>query len=597
MQRYRAVAIDFDGTLTTGREPAPEVLKAVLDYRKGGGAVILCTGRILDELRSDFPDVNRHFDAIVGENGAVRWTPEAGERALATPVDEGLERALRAEGAAIRRGTVILALHGTMAGAAAREITRLGLDAQLVHNRTELMILPAGLTKGTGLLEVLAELGISHHCTAAVGDAENDHAMLAACELGVATANAVESLKRRADVVLSQPNGSGVIEFLQGAIIRGEVVVHPERWRLEIGTAEDGAIVSLPGSDVDVLIAGSTGSGKSHLAGLLIERAADAGYTVCIVDPEGDHGHLDQLRGVLGVGAPAPPPEPAAIARLLRHRFTSVVIDLSLLNADEQREYWQALTPVLDELRRATGSPHWIVLEEADRLLAGNALGGGDRSASSGYCLVTYHPDSLAPQVLDEIDCVLALRGAECFARLPIRDATGALPVPDPQRTFTLEAGTALIADRDGIRTFRPADRRTRHIRHWHKYLSGDVSSARRFHFRDSSGTTGRSAGNLGEFHREIRRATPAVLVHHLRSGDLSRWLQDVIRDDAIAEEARAIERWHQAEARPDLEVARSALLRLIENRYALTGWSRADTSALTPTPLNCTTVGGLFAS
>jgi hypothetical protein len=578
MQRYRAVAIDYDGTLTSNVRPLPEVLKAVLTYREAGGTAILCTGRILTELRLDFPDVQEHFDAIVGENGGVRWTPSSGERALAAPVDESLERALRAEGAALRRGSVLLATSGATADAAAREITRQGLDAQLVHNRAELMILPAGISKGTGLLEVLAELGISHHSTAGIGDAENDHALLQVCELGVAVANAVEALKRHADVVLSQPAGFGVIEFLQGPLVRGEVVVHPERWRLEIGATDDGRIVSVPGSDVDLLIAGPTGSGKSHLAGLLIERAAESGYTLCVIDPEGDHGDLDQLRGVLRLGAPGEPPQPDEIARLLRHRFTSVVIDLSLLGADEQREYWHALSPVLDALRKATGSPHWIILDEADRFLSGSSLGGVQRdTAAGGYCFITYHPDALVTHVLEEIDCVLALRGAECFARMPILDATGALPSPDPERTFTLERGLALIADREGVRTFRPAQRRTRHLRHWHKYLHGEISPALRFHFRDSTGPTGLSAGNLVEFHRGIRRASTAVLAHHLRNGDLSRWLQDVVQDDVIAEEARAVERWQQCESQPDLEVARRALLRMIETRYALFNSNQAE--------------------
>ena len=33
--------------------------------------MLLATGRILTELRADFPDVDEHFDAIVAENGAV----------------------------------------------------------------------------------------------------------------------------------------------------------------------------------------------------------------------------------------------------------------------------------------------------------------------------------------------------------------------------------------------------------------------------------------------------------------------------------------------------------------------------------------------
>lgn len=569
MHRFRAVAIDYDGTLTTDLRPRDDVLDAIREYRDTGGTVVLCTGRILSELRSVFPEYDRHFDAAVGENGAVCWCPGAGERPLAPPVDEALERALRAGGVPLRRGSVLLATQGAATELASAEIARLGVDAQLIHNRSELMLLPSGVTKGTGLVEVLAELGISRHSTAGIGDAENDHGLFDACEVGIAVANAVESLKRRADVVLGEADGSGVIEFLRGAVARGEILVHPDRWRLEIGTTCDGEAVRLPGSDIDLLIAGSTGSGKSHLAGLVIEQAVSLGYTVCVVDPEGDHRDLARLRGVLTIGGTDGTPEPADVVRLLRNRFTSVVIDLSLLDGREQVAYWGRLGEALQALRVETGTPHWIVLEEADRLLGDRMLRDpAVPHAPSGFCLVTYHPEALSAAVLAEIDCVLALRGAECFARIPVLDAAGAPPRHDAERMFTLESGMALLADREGLRRFRPAPRRTRHVRHWHKYLTGQVAPRLRFHFRDRNGPTGRSAGNISELHRELRRATSGVLLHHLQNGDVSRWLLDVIRDDSVAEDVRGLERWIQAESRPDSEVARRALLRTIERRY-----------------------------
>ena len=62
------------------------------------------------------------------------------------------------------------------------------------------MILPAGVTKGSGLLEALGELGLSQHNTIGVGDAENDHSLLEVCEIGVAVANAVDAIRAHADV-------------------------------------------------------------------------------------------------------------------------------------------------------------------------------------------------------------------------------------------------------------------------------------------------------------------------------------------------------------------------------------------------------------
>lgn len=67
---FRAVAIDFDGTLADGRV-APDTLAALAEVRARQIRVILVTGRIMDELRAVFPDAGDHVDAVVAENGAV----------------------------------------------------------------------------------------------------------------------------------------------------------------------------------------------------------------------------------------------------------------------------------------------------------------------------------------------------------------------------------------------------------------------------------------------------------------------------------------------------------------------------------------------
>ncbi len=97
-----------------------------------------------------------------------------------------MSAALSARGVAHRSGQVLVACAAADEPAALEVIRELGLDCQLVRNRGELMILPAGVTKGTGLLAALGELGLSPHNAIGVGDAENDHSLLDACEIGVA---------------------------------------------------------------------------------------------------------------------------------------------------------------------------------------------------------------------------------------------------------------------------------------------------------------------------------------------------------------------------------------------------------------------------
>lgn len=214
---FRAVAVDYDGTLTCRRRPDDDVLRAVAAARTTGIKVVLVTGRILAELRGDFPDVMDHFNLVVAENGAV-LANGAIERPLAGMVDPALGEALSRWGIPVRRGQVLLACDASHDMVVLEEIHRLGFDYQLVYNRSSLMVLPPGVSKGSGVYEALGQLGISYHNAVGIGDAENDHALLSQCELGVA----MEALRAKADVVLPEPNGVGLAAFLDGPIMAGD---------------------------------------------------------------------------------------------------------------------------------------------------------------------------------------------------------------------------------------------------------------------------------------------------------------------------------------------------------------------------------------
>ena len=143
MGYFRAVAVDFDGTLAEGGCPDLAVLDALTEVRAQGLRVVLATRRILAELQATFPDVDDHVDAVVAENGALVTGP-AGPRLLAPPVAEELAAALAARGVSCRQGEVLVACSGDDEHVVLAEVRRLGLDCQLVRNRGELMVLPAG---------------------------------------------------------------------------------------------------------------------------------------------------------------------------------------------------------------------------------------------------------------------------------------------------------------------------------------------------------------------------------------------------------------------------------------------------------------------
>src|SRR5687768_17692215 len=79
-----ALALDYDGTIAAHDQLDPQVREAIATARRRNIAVILVTGRILDELRRVAGDL--HFvDAVVAENGAVLHYPESGHTSQLAP--------------------------------------------------------------------------------------------------------------------------------------------------------------------------------------------------------------------------------------------------------------------------------------------------------------------------------------------------------------------------------------------------------------------------------------------------------------------------------------------------------------------------------
>jgi hydroxymethylpyrimidine pyrophosphatase-like HAD family hydrolase len=557
----RVIAVDYDGTIAESDRPDPDALAALGELRTRGYRVLLCTGRILDELLAVFPEVNRHFDAIVAENGAVLvhdGAIDTQERALAPE----LAASLAAARIPFRAGHVLLATDAAYDRTVLDCIHRHGLDAQLVYNRGALMVLPEGVTKGAGLLHALGRLELSRHSTLAIGDAENDHSMLQAAEIGVAVGNAVPALQAHADICLQDANGAAVAAFLRGPVTAGTIAVQPARWSVRLGTDADGGAVTIPGSPANVLIAGASCSGKSYTAGLFVERLTALDYTVCIFDAEGDHRDLEKLPGVLTVGGIEPLPAPDRLAALVRNRFSSVIADLSLLTVTEKRRYTADSLSALEALRRHRGYPHWIVLEEADQLLADASLPTQpDGGLAAGYCVVTHRPRVLHPDLMAALDAVIALPGAERYARIPSDAGPGEV-------SFTLPSGHALLATRSGVTEFRCDERLLRHVRHRHKYTHAQVPEERRFFF-GAPGSSRASAGNLAEFRTELQRADVETLRQHLLAGDFSRWIRDVLADDELGRRIRAVERWFRTDPSSNAETSAAAVSNAIELRYS----------------------------
>ncbi|MFB5660748.1 Cof-type HAD-IIB family hydrolase [Alteribacillus sp. HJP-4] len=82
-------------------------------------------------------------------------------------------------------------------------------------HRLALDVLPTGGSKAEGLRAVAKHLGYSMDETAAFGDALNDREMLREAGIGIAMGNALEEVKREADMVTSPVYEDGIREGLR----------------------------------------------------------------------------------------------------------------------------------------------------------------------------------------------------------------------------------------------------------------------------------------------------------------------------------------------------------------------------------------------
>jgi hydroxymethylpyrimidine pyrophosphatase-like HAD family hydrolase len=543
----QAVAVDLDGTIAHDDEVSPAVLAALDDCRDSGAVTLLVTGRIESELESDFPGLLGHFDAAVLENGALLSAD--GRRTALASLDPLLAAHLRDRIPSLREGMAILACSVFDMPVVLETIDQLGLDAQLVHNRAELMVVPSGVSKGTGLRTALAELGISAHNCVAIGDAENDLSMLSTAEISVAAPGAVPSIVRAADIVLSGAAGDGIVDFLRGPVVSGAKPVHAARHDLRIGLATDGSVVAIPGAQAGILVCGGTGAGKSHLTGLLLERWIDAGYTVLVIDPEGDHASLSALRQTVVIDA-GESQSVDGLLQLLSQQSVSVVLDLSRLSRTATIAYLAMIAPRVESLRSQSGLPHWIVVDEAHGVLSDDTtLASVFRPNSGGYCYVTYHPEMLCAAAKTTVDITLTALG-------PQTNRGGAMA------SMRMDGRAEVV--------FVPDPRVTAHVRHRNKYRDITLPANLRFRFRDSSGREIATAESVREFAGRLSSVADDSIVHHALRGDFSRWAVGAVQDRVLGSLLAAVENECAAKVTIAVNGVRQRAATAVTQRYGL---------------------------
>jgi len=227
--RYLTLCCDYDGTLARHGSLSSDTIESLERVIASGRRTLLVTGRELGELRQVCTRLDL-FEYVIAENGALLYRPATREeRPLAAPPPARFAAALRERGISpLSVGRVIVATREPYESAVLEVVRELGLELQVIFNKGAVMVLPPGVNKATGLASALAAMGASAHNTVGVGDAENDHALLAACECAVAVANALPALKEAADIVTAAENGAGVSELIE-ALLRDDLAGYGSR--------------------------------------------------------------------------------------------------------------------------------------------------------------------------------------------------------------------------------------------------------------------------------------------------------------------------------------------------------------------------------
>lgn len=268
MSKYKLLAIDMDGTaLTSTKKISPRTLDAVNNLLKRGIHVVTSTGRGLAELvdyREDFKLM--HYGILI--TGGIVYDFFKGEPLATHAVDEEtllklidfgteesamihmltLDESIAREVDIQHMGDFGMAVYSdifnriclrvddfkqyirTHPGKVAKvnlyhcsrasrdrnleRMSKLNLSISYAESNN-LEAAPAGITKGSGLIELCKFLNVDLAETVAVGDGFNDREILQTAGLAVAMGNARDEIKQLADFVTLDNDSDGVAAVIE----------------------------------------------------------------------------------------------------------------------------------------------------------------------------------------------------------------------------------------------------------------------------------------------------------------------------------------------------------------------------------------------
>lgn len=562
--RYLCLAADYDGTLATHGKVEPDVIAALYRLKASTRQLILVTGRVLEELKVVFPEYEL-FDRIVAENGALLYNPATREeRLLGERPPEAFIGELHQQVKPLSVGKVIIATWEPHQNTVLEAIKKEGLELQVIFNKGAVMILPAGINKAKGLKETLKELNMSLHNVVAVGDAENDNAMLQAAECAVAVSNALPAVKHQADWVTDLPHGKGVIQLIDRLLENDlqHLDCQLTRHYLELGQRITGESVSVCPYGPNILLSGTTKSGKSTMTTFILEKLLEKNYQFCLIDPEGDYL---QLPGAVRMGDNEHAPAVEDVLSLLSNPMQSVIVCILAIPLEDRPRFFNSLLSALSQMRKETGHPHWILADEAHHMLPAQAAPSyyAIPDDFKNFAFITVSTEGMNEAVLNKITLVISMGHDAAKA---IKEFSGFRHIQLQENAVTpLQIGQAWVWDIAGgynpvlIKTGTPVHLQQRHKK---KYATGDMDY-NSFYFRGPQNKLNLKAYNLMVFTQMASGIDEETWRYHLTRKDYSNWLRHSVHDEELATLVNDIEN-----DEPHLEGSRRAVIDLINERY-----------------------------
>ena len=238
----KLVAVDIDGTLLNNqKEITPEVFSAVQDAKAAGVKIVIATGRpiagvqkLLEELELNQPD-----NYVVTFNGGLVQDTVTGQELIKETLTyedyldiELLGRKLGVHMHAITKDGIYTANRNIVKCMFIDEpeildaaITKLPPELAEKYTLVKsapfyLEIVKKTVNKGAAILHLAEKLGLSKEQTMAIGDEENDRAMLEAVGSPVVMENGKEELKKIAKYITKSNDESGVAHAIREWVLK-----------------------------------------------------------------------------------------------------------------------------------------------------------------------------------------------------------------------------------------------------------------------------------------------------------------------------------------------------------------------------------------